>query len=205
MDINKEIDLIKKAKKDPNAFAELFDHYYPIIYGFVLKRVASIELAQDITSDVFFESLKNLWRYRFFGKPFGTWLYRIAFVKIADYYRNKSRLNIGIEFIPEIIANQSFNADNEIIENQDISEVFIAFNEIHLAMSNLKSVQHGILVMRYFEDKKINEIAQILGMKESTVKSHIRRGLKKLESILKQSKNFGLNEYVKERIKFTFN
>ncbi|MCL0046390.1 hypothetical protein M1N18_00125 [Dehalococcoidales bacterium] len=47
------------------------------IPGYVLRRTASIEIAQDITSEVFFKALKNLGQFRYCGFPFSSWLYRI--------------------------------------------------------------------------------------------------------------------------------
>ena len=60
MDLNEEKELIKRAQKDPEVFAKLYDEYYPKIFGYILKRVANFEIAQDITSETFFKSRKKL-------------------------------------------------------------------------------------------------------------------------------------------------
>ena len=57
MDLNEEKELIKLAQKDPEVFAKLYDEYYPKIFGYILKRVANLETAQDITSETFFKAL----------------------------------------------------------------------------------------------------------------------------------------------------
>ena len=59
MDLNEEKELIKQAQKDPEVFAKLYDEYYPKIFGYILKRVANFEIAQDITSETFFKALKK--------------------------------------------------------------------------------------------------------------------------------------------------
>jgi len=64
MDLHEEKELIKRAKQDPEVFAELYDQYYSKIFGYVLKRTANLEIAQDIVSETFFKALKKLWQFR---------------------------------------------------------------------------------------------------------------------------------------------
>jgi DNA-directed RNA polymerase specialized sigma subunit, sigma24 homolog len=64
MDLSEEKELVERARRDPEVFGELYDRYYSQIFGYVLKRVANIEIAQDITSEVFFKALKNLGQFK---------------------------------------------------------------------------------------------------------------------------------------------
>lgn len=59
MNLKEEKELVKRAQKDPEVFAKLYDEYYPKIFGYILRRVANLEIAQDITSETFFKVLKN--------------------------------------------------------------------------------------------------------------------------------------------------
>lgn len=200
MDIHLERTLIKRAKKDPEAFGQIFDHYYPMICRFVYKRTGSLEVAQDITSETFFQALKNLWRYKITNRPFKAWLFRIAVVQIAQYYRKKGKVyELTLEYAPQLVAHDSAQADYSIKEEHDEGDTKGMFKELHKALSQLTEVQHTILVLRYFEDKKIKEISEILKLKENTIKSHIRRGLKKLEELISQSQNISLHEYARQR------
>jgi len=63
MDLEQEKELVERAKNDAEAFGELYDQYYSKIFGYVLRRTASIDIAQDITSEVFFKALKNLGQF----------------------------------------------------------------------------------------------------------------------------------------------
>jgi RNA polymerase sigma-70 factor (ECF subfamily) len=58
MDLSEEKELVRQAQKDPDAFAELYDQYYPKIFGYVLRRTGNLEAAQDITSETFFKALR---------------------------------------------------------------------------------------------------------------------------------------------------
>ena len=60
MTLEDEKNIVKKARKDPEAFGRLFDEYYPKILGYSLRRVADVNLAKDITSEVFYKAFKNL-------------------------------------------------------------------------------------------------------------------------------------------------
>lgn len=200
MDIQLERSLIRQAKKDPEAFGQIFDHYYPMICRFVFKRVGSLEVAQDITSETFFQALKSLWRYKITNRPFKAWLFRIAVVQIAQYYRNKGKAyELTLEYAPQLVAHESVNADQSLKEEYDEHDTQGMFKELHAALLQLSEIQHTIIVLRYFENKKIKDIAEILDIKENTIKSHIRRGLKKLESVIAKSKNVSLHEYARQR------
>ena len=87
MNIEQERELVERAKNNAEAFGELYDRYYAQIFGYVLKRTASIEVAQDVTSEVFFKALKNLRQFRWRGVPFSSWLYRIATNENANHFR----------------------------------------------------------------------------------------------------------------------
>jgi hypothetical protein len=64
MDLSEEKELVRQAQKAPDAFAKLYDQYYPKIFGYVLRRSANLEAAQDITSETFLKALNKLWQFR---------------------------------------------------------------------------------------------------------------------------------------------
>jgi len=64
MDTAQEKECVEKAKRDPQAFGLLYEKYYSQIFSYVLIRTASIDIAQDVTSNVFFKALKNIGAFR---------------------------------------------------------------------------------------------------------------------------------------------
>lgn len=184
MDINEERELIKQAQKDPLAFGRLYDFYYPKIFGYVLRRTADFQIAQDITSETFFKALKNLWQFRFRSIPFSAWLYRIATNETTNYFRkHKYTFSIENENIPELIALH--NPKEEFIEAQEQFRRHRAFLKIQHQITTLPVAYQEVITLRFFEKKQINEIAQILGRKEGTIKSILHRGLEKLRELMK--------------------
>src|SRR6516225_7441542 len=79
--------LVERAKRDPDAFGELYDRYLPHIYRLVYSRVHNQAVAEDVTSEVFMKALKSIGRYQDVGKPFSAWLYQIAVWSVADRFR----------------------------------------------------------------------------------------------------------------------
>ena len=70
-----EENLVKRAKKDPEAFGLIYDKYYQPIFGYILRRTANVALAEDLTAQTFLKALKSLWRFRWQNVPISAWLY----------------------------------------------------------------------------------------------------------------------------------
>src|SRR5512136_3472402 len=87
MDLEQQRILVRKSQEDISAFGELYDEYYPKILNYVLRRTASIDIAQEVTSIVFFKALENIGKFEWRGVPFSAWLYRIASNETASYHR----------------------------------------------------------------------------------------------------------------------
>jgi RNA polymerase sigma-70 factor (ECF subfamily) len=187
MDLKKEKELVKEAQKDPEVFAKLFDQYYPKIFGYILKRVANLEIAQDITSETFFKALKKLWQFRWRNIAFSAWLYRIANNEIANYYR-KNRYLVSLEILRD---EQGFepvalsNPETEFLEAQEKLKQHQDFLKIQEKISQLSIRYQEVITLKFFEKKKMKEIAEILGKKEGTIKSLLHRGLEKLKNLIK--------------------
>ena len=89
MDLEQEARLVEQAKTDRKVFGELYDGNYNRILNYMVRKTENIQISRDITSEVFFKDLRSMNGYRWNGKPFSLWLYRIASNEIANYYRNK--------------------------------------------------------------------------------------------------------------------
>jgi RNA polymerase sigma-70 factor (ECF subfamily) len=179
MNLDEERELVERAKKDPEAFGKLYDEYYSKIFGYILKRIANLEIAQDITSETFLKILKNLWKFKWKGVSFSSWLYRIANNEIANYFRKNRKKLISLDKIPEPISVS--NPEIEIIEAQEKLERHQDFLKIQEKISRLQVKYQEVIALRFFEKKQIKEIAEILGKKEGTIKSLLHRGLAKLK------------------------
>ena len=94
MNLNEKKELIERAKRDPEAFGKIYDENYPKIFGYILKRVANLDIAQDITSETFLKALRNLWKFHWQNISISAWLYRIANNEIANYFRKRKQVSL---------------------------------------------------------------------------------------------------------------
>jgi RNA polymerase sigma-70 factor (ECF subfamily) len=183
MDLGEEQELVKQAQKAPEAFAKLYDQYYPKIFGYILRRTANLEAAQDITSETFFKALKKLWQFQWRNISFSPWLYRIATNEVNQYFRKAEyKKSISLEELQEqgFELISSHDPESELIEAQEKLEQHQDFLEIQRKIVRLPAKYQEVITLRFFEKKQLNEIAEILRKKEGTIKSLLHRAVEKL-------------------------
>jgi RNA polymerase sigma-70 factor (ECF subfamily) len=189
MDLSEEKQLVELAQRDPQVFAKVYDHYYPRIFQYALKRTADVHLAQDITSETFFKALKKLWQFRWRNLPFSSWLYRIATNEVNQYFRKRKYHAASLDEMQESgfepIANG--NPETELIEAQEKLKHQLDFLACQRIVSQMDVKYQEVIALRFFERKEIKEIGQILGKSEGTIKSLLHRGLEKLQKAMSGS------------------
>lgn len=182
MDLQKEEQLVLKAQTDPKAFGILYDRYYPQIFKYILRRVTDIESAQDITSQTFFKALKNITKFQWQNIPFSSWLYRISSSEIANFFRLGKR-SISLDTLMNETGwepEDEHRLETELIEAEEKLKRHKKFLAVQQLVASLDSKYQEVIALRFFEKKKLGQIAQILDKKEGTVKSLLNRALNKL-------------------------
>ena len=183
MDLSEEKELVRQAQKAPDAFAKLYDQYYPKIFGYILRRTANLEAAQDLTSETFLNALRKLWQFQWRNISFSSWLYKIAANEINQYFRKAEyKKSISLEELEE----QGFkpvspnDPESELVEAQEKLKQHQDFLEIQEKIVRLPAKYQEVIALRFFEQKQIKEISEILGKKEGTIKSLLHRAVEKL-------------------------
>jgi RNA polymerase sigma-70 factor (ECF subfamily) len=183
MDLSEEKELVRQAQRDSGAFAKLYDQYYPKISGYILRRTANLETAQDLTSETFFKALNKLWQFRWRNISFSSWLYKIASNEINQHFRKSEyKKSISLEELQE----QGFepisrdDPESELIEAQEQLRQHREFREVQDKIVRLPARYQEVIALRFFEQKQIKEISEILGKKEGTVKSLLHRAVERL-------------------------
>ncbi len=168
-----ERELVEKAKKDINAFDELYKKYFPLINRFIYHKVSEEEVRRDIVSNVFFKAVKNLYKFKYLYKgAFSGWLYRIAINEVTDYYRKNGRTK-------KLVQDVKLNQRSPLSEDIEIN-----YDNLRKGLKLLNEKDQNIIILRYFEKLSNQEIAQILGKKEGAVKVQVHRAMQKLKSIM---------------------
>lgn len=183
-----EIKCVKKAARgDASAFESLVLHYQGQIYRLCFRMTGNSEDAQDMTQEAFLKAWKNLSTFQF-DSAFSTWLYRLASNCCLDLLRSMKRK-------PTVsLTAETEDEDGEIIDVADDApspeEKAIVSQErddLRKALALLDDEQRQILILRVVNDLSYTEIAEVLNIKEGTVKSRLSRARdnlrKKLDEI----------------------
>jgi RNA polymerase sigma-70 factor (ECF subfamily) len=200
-----EQEIIERAQSsDAEAFGQLYDTYYQPIFGFMYNRTGNAELAKDLTSETFFQALKNLHRYKpKKGARFKSWLFAIAVAQVGNYYRSRKKfLEITTEEAPEIASRDEFRPDIAYKMGEDADELKDKIDVLREVMKQLNEKQQTILTLRYFSKMTVPEISATIGMKEGTIKSHIHRALKKMQALMveREEKEEVVNEPIRHYV-----
>lgn len=175
--LNDERLLIEAAQSDPSRFAELYENNFHRVYAFVVRRVNDRDAAQDVTSEVFHQALKNLGRFQWRGVPFAAWLLRIAANTLADRWQQAARgVEVQADGIPEG-RTEPLAADAGMERRTMLFEL----------VERLSEDQRTVIHRRFVEQKSIREIAQELGRSEGAVKQLQFRALETLRGQVRKS------------------
>lgn len=187
MDPSREKEIIEEAKKNPEAFGPIFDEYYRAIFRYILRRTVDIELAKDLTSETFFKALKNLGKFSWRNDKasFSSWLYRIATNEANSAWRKKGKFpKISLDNLPDISSKD--NPAEEYEKAQEELKNKGEFRQLHRQILKLNPVYQSVIVLRFFEKKKITEIGQILGKPDGTIKAQLYRALRELKWLMER-------------------
>jgi RNA polymerase sigma-70 factor (ECF subfamily) len=121
------------------------------------------------------------------GISISSWLYRIAGNEINYYFRrNHYNIRYFSELVEEYgldwIDSQTANSEKKAVLQQ--MENYQDFQLIQSKMKLLQVKYQEVIALKYFEDKSIKEICEVLGKKEGTIKSLLSRGLEKLRNLM---------------------
>ncbi|WP_249871162.1 RNA polymerase sigma factor [Oceanobacillus saliphilus] len=168
-----EQEIIQRVKlNDEKAFEQLIDHYKPVIERFAYQFGIKQENISDIVQETFIKIYRKIHLYTK-GK-FSTWLYKITLNVTRDYYRKEKRSTKLMDRAKE--RQQGMHARGYYFEKQE--HLFL-----HECIQKLDAKYKLPLILYYFHDKTYDEIALILNIKLSMVKTRIYRGKRKVKEL----------------------
>ena len=159
------------AKRDREAFAQLYDRYVDRVYKYIYFKCRRTEEAEDLTAQVFMKAWEAIDRYRWEGFPFSTWLFRIAHNQLVDHYRTDhptASLDVAraIHRGPDLF---------EVVQNKMTGE------EIRAALKHLSEPQQRVLILRFIEGYSVSEIADIMEKDPAAIRAIQHRALRSLQ------------------------
>lgn len=168
--------LIKRIQSgDPEAFEILVRKYYQNIYQFCVRRCnGDTALAADLTQDTFLKLIEHIQQYKLTGK-FINFLLTIAVNTCNNYFKKKSPDIVDMDALSAVPS--SLNVSEEVLRQED-SKI------IQQAIDRLPDMQKEVIILRFYYDRKLKEIASITGVSLPTAKSRLKQGLDKLKRYL---------------------
>ena len=172
-------DLIEKIRNPESrnyGFNLLVREYQQKIYWHIRKMVIDHEDANDLVQEVFIKVWNNLDNFRAESQLY-TWIYRIATNECLNYLSRRKR---------KYLISWG-NAEKELSEKIDNSS-FIEGNEIQKKLQKvllkLPDKQRLVFNMKYFDDMKYEDIAEITGTSVGSLKASYHIAVKKIEEFM---------------------
>lgn len=166
---------------EDGAAGRLYDAFQQDVYYFIRKTVDDPELAEDLTQDTFIEILQTIDKLQ---EPaaFVTWSRQIAYHRCTAHFRKRREILAdedadGYSVFDTVEEDRAEFIPDEALDQAELKKT------IHAMIDALPEEQRSAIMMRYFDELSVKQIAQIQGVSEGTVKSRLNYGRK----VIKQS------------------
>ena len=162
-------------------FENILNRYSGQVFNLIAHIVPCKEDAEELTQDVFIKVFRQLSSFKE-ESSFSTWLYRIATNTALSAARKKKHATINIEDnahgdIPDELLDEALDNDSEE-QLQRLSE----------AIDRLDAEERALITLYYMNERPIEEVATIMGLTQSNVKTKLYRTRKKLYLLLNDRK-----------------
>jgi RNA polymerase sigma-70 factor (ECF subfamily) len=176
-----EAALVRRVQaKDEMAFREIVERYqskvYSIIYGILRNRNDAEDIAQQVFAKIYF-SIKNF----DFRSSLLTWIYKITVNECYDYLRKKR--------VRKLVYESDFTSDDSLmIENSEPATDQAPAVDTRLAqhdlvvklLSKISEEDRNLILLKEVEGHSVEELSQMTGMNENTIKVKLFRARQKL-------------------------
>lgn len=176
------------AKGDGKALELLIQRYLTRVYQFAFKYLQNKDEAEDMAQEVFVKVWKNVHKFKADFK-FKTWLYAIAKNACLDWLKKKNR-PVVFSALDDEDNNWGFidtlaDQTPSVLETMQKDE---GVRTLNFAVEELPPIYRSTVNLRYNEDLKFREIAEVLHESIDTIKTRHRRAIKSLKNIFERKK-----------------
>ncbi len=166
-----ELELIARAKHDPEAFGQLYRRYVKRIYNYHYHHTGNVADAEDLTSRTFYRALRHIGRYQPRGEgTFQAWLFRIAHNLVVNWYRDhQPQRHIALESVEPLSSPLPAPYDR-IIRAEE-------YARLRRALESLPEDRKTLIILKFVERMTNAEIAAVMGKTEGAIKALYHRTL----------------------------
>lgn len=182
-----------KYMYDQQQAAEIVEKYIKPLYSYAIKKTANLQDAEDLAQDIILKLYSSLQSKQIFNLDAFVW--RLAHNVLVNYYRGKSKSSIGVSFdVLEPTLHSNEEPADELMAKETIKK-------LQHEIAYLSKTQREILIMYYYEGKKLVEIAARLNLPLGTVKWHLFSARNEIKKGMDTMRD--VNELKFNPIKFT--
>lgn len=175
-------ELVRTAQQGAlEAFAALYERYLPLVYGRVRYVIPEADI-EDVTQEVFIAVIRSLPGFRF-EASFATWLRTLVKRQVADYYRSSQIRSMDISMDGDNDEGERL-VDSVSLENMNAADRMHPYEEgimLRQALTKLPEHYQEILLLRFVEGLRFEEIARLQGQSLEATKSLFRRAIAMLQ------------------------
>lgn len=167
------------SQGDEQMLAQLYDQTVDRVYGLAFSILGNRNDAEEIVCDAFTQVWKQAGHYHQKKARVLTWMMVICRSRAIDCLR-KRRVELNFdEANPDVAEHHKLSSEPDYIL-QKLQES----SEVHNLIASLEPIQREMISLAFFKGLSHQQISEVVRVPLGTVKSHIRRGLAKLHSIL---------------------
>lgn len=175
-----EAEIIEKIQSErgrKEVFEYLLDTFQKPVYFYVRRMVIDHDDADDVTQQAFIKAWKGIEKFRGESK-LSTWLYRIAYNESITFLSKKNKRNeVSTEQV--MLSMPSVLQEDVLFDGDEIEAI------LQSAIATLPEKQKAVFVMKYFEEKKYEEISSITGTSVGALKATFHIAVGKIEQLIK--------------------
>jgi RNA polymerase sigma-70 factor (ECF subfamily) len=183
-----EIQWIKRAQQgEPEAFGPLVQRYQPRVFSLVYHLVRRRDEVEDLAQEIFIKAFRAIRSYNF-QSSFATWLSRIATNHCYDYLRHEraSRVSFYWQMGEDSQRELETNAESQPEQALNHEEQTVLKDLVDKLLDRAPENDRKILLLKELQDYSVEEIAEILNLKPTTVKVRLHRARKRMLEDLRQ-------------------
>ena len=169
--------------REQGAWTELVTRHKDRVQWIISRHVMTAEHIEQLTQDTFFKAAMFLKSYRP-ENSFAAWLRAIAYHTAVDHVRTRPPDSLSLPYRVTLDAADAAGIGVPIGTEFSTPGTPELRAEVELALQSLSHVQRQCVEYHVIERRTYGDIATTLRLPVGTVKSHVSRGLKKLEQLL---------------------
>lgn len=172
---------------DSDAFAELYAATYQRQYLFAYRYLKDEYLAQDALQETYILAFKNLIKLKDPTLVI-SWLNQINFHVCYNLHKKQARYNKEIEMSDDTLYDPPVNPGEPGYYASPEEDIIKVDSKEYLMNQILKLpfTESQVILMKYYQNLKLREIAQLMGISRSSVKRYLNAGRERLAKVLQQ-------------------